>query len=54
MLKISEIAKKTEEMFDRFNAHFYSSKLTRQHTIFWHPFRRKKRPTTLGLIVIRN
>ena len=29
MLKISEIVKKTKEMFDHFNAHFYNSKLTR-------------------------
>ena len=29
MLKISEIVKKTEEMFDRFNVHFYNSELTR-------------------------
>ncbi len=49
MLKISEIVKKTEEMFDRFNAHFYSNELTRQHIIFWHPFRQEKGPTTLRL-----
>ena len=29
MLNISEIVKKTEEMFDLFNQHFYSNKLTR-------------------------
>ncbi len=29
MLKISEIVKKTEDMFDLFNAHFYSNELTR-------------------------
>ena len=29
MLQISEIVKKTEEMFDLFNQHFYSNKLTR-------------------------
>ena len=29
MLNISEIVKKTEEMFDLFNQHFYSNELTR-------------------------
>ena len=29
MLQISEIVKKTEEMFDLFNEHFYSNELTR-------------------------
>ncbi len=29
MLQISEIVKKTEEMFDLFNAHFYKDELTR-------------------------
>ena len=29
MLKISEIVKKTEDMFDLFNAHFYSNELIR-------------------------
>ena len=29
MLQISEIVKKTEEMFDLFNRHFYSEELTR-------------------------
>ena len=29
MLQISEIVKKTEEMFDLFNQHFYSNELTR-------------------------
>ena len=29
MLKISEIVKKTEAMFDCFNAHFYNNELTR-------------------------
>lgn len=29
MLKISEIVKKTEEMFDLFNEHFYENELTR-------------------------
>lgn len=29
MLQISEIVKKTEEMFDLFNAHFYLRELTR-------------------------
>lgn len=29
MLNISEIVKKTEEMFDLFNQHFYNSELTR-------------------------
>lgn len=29
MLQISEIVKKTEEMFDLFNEHFYHNELTR-------------------------
>ena len=29
MLQISEIVKKTEEMFDLFNEHFYDNELTR-------------------------
>ena len=29
MLQISEIVKKTEEMFDLFNHHFYNRELTR-------------------------
>lgn len=29
MLQISEIVKKTEEMFDLFNEHFYDDELTR-------------------------
>ena len=29
MLQISEIVKKTEEMFDLFNEHFYGNELTR-------------------------
>lgn len=29
MLQISEIVKKTEEMFDLFNEHFYNKELTR-------------------------
>lgn len=29
MLQISEIVKKIEEMFDRFNQHFYNGELTR-------------------------
>lgn len=29
MLKISEIVKKTREMFDLFNEHFYDNKLNR-------------------------
>ena len=29
MLQISEIVRKTEEMFDLFNAHFYKNELTR-------------------------
>lgn len=29
MLQISEIVKKTEEMFDLFNEHFYKNELTR-------------------------
>lgn len=29
MLQISEIVKKTEEMFDLFNKHFYHGELTR-------------------------
>lgn len=29
MLQISEIVKKTEEMFDLFNEHFYNMELTR-------------------------
>lgn len=29
MLQISEIVKKTEEMFDLFNEHFYHGELTR-------------------------
>lgn len=29
MLQISEIVKKTKEMFDLFNEHFYNRKLTR-------------------------
>ena len=29
MLKISEIVKKTEDMFDLFNAHFYNNELIR-------------------------
>lgn len=29
MLQISEIVKKTEEIFDLFNEHFYSNELTR-------------------------
>lgn len=29
MLQISEIVKKTEEMFDLFNEHFYNNELTR-------------------------
>ena len=31
MLQISEIVKKTEEMFDLFNEHFYDNELTRPH-----------------------
>ena len=29
MLQISDIVRKTEEMFDLFNAHFYNNELTR-------------------------
>lgn len=29
MLQISEIVMKTEDMFDRFNQHFYNGELTR-------------------------
>ena len=29
MLKISEIVKKTEDMFDLFNTHFYNNELIR-------------------------
>ncbi|NBJ04207.1 hypothetical protein EBB54_06310 [Schaedlerella arabinosiphila] len=36
MLNISEIVKKTEEMFDLFNQHFYSNELTRPATAEAH------------------
>lgn len=32
MLQISEIVKKTEEIFDLFNEHFYNNKLTRRQS----------------------
>ena len=36
MLQISEIVKKTEEMFDLFNEHFYDNELTRPATAESH------------------
>ena len=44
MLQISEIVKKTEEMFDLFNQHFYSNELTRPATAEAHGLHIEKHP----------
>ena len=44
MLNISEIVKKTEEMFDLFNQHFYSNELTRPATAEAHGLHIEKHP----------
>ena len=58
MLNISEIVKKTEEMFDLFNQHFYSNELTRPASQYPHGwpvlsfllFRKKKISLKKGLL----
>ena len=52
MLNISEIVKKTEEMFDLFNQHFYSNELTRLAGSIFFTLSTVSMTITIGICIL--